>query len=165
NNYFDGPRQDAFDLMTGAWIARRFPSSGMHLIMDKRSLLIRSMPHVAAFSVFMILAGLTLPRTSEYSLVYYNALWMIFLVISVIFISIHGTAYVAWPRLNASAVRDVLMYDGPGFRSTQHGRGMNGPVKGGKGAGSGVRMGHLGSEKGSIGRMEEVEMGERKRLE
>ncbi|KAG9083263.1 hypothetical protein FS749_006177 [Ceratobasidium sp. UAMH 11750] len=48
NNYFDGPRQDAFDLMTGAWVARRFPSSGMHLIVDKRSLLIRS---VSAFVV------------------------------------------------------------------------------------------------------------------
>ncbi|KAG9083202.1 hypothetical protein FRC06_004656, partial [Ceratobasidium sp. 370] len=95
NNYFDGPRQDAFDLMTGAWVARRFPSSGMHLIVDKRSLLIRSMPHVAAFSVFMILAGLTLPRTSEYSLVYYNTLWMFFLIISVNLISINGTAYVA----------------------------------------------------------------------
>ncbi|KAG8746619.1 hypothetical protein FRC10_004221 [Ceratobasidium sp. 414] len=165
NNYFDGPRQDAFDLMTGVWVARRFPSSGMHLIVDKRSLLIRSMPHVAAFSIFMVLAGLTLPRTSEYSLVYYNALWMLFLVISVIFISIHGTAYVAWPRLNASAVRDVLMYDGPGYRSTQHGRGMGGAAKGSKGGGGGVRMGHVGSEKGSIGRMEEVEMGERKRME
>ncbi|QRW08596.1 recessive suppressor of Secretory defect protein [Ceratobasidium sp. AG-Ba] len=158
NNYFDGPRQDAFDLMTGTWVARRFPTTGMNLILDKRPLLIRSMPHVAAFSIFMILAGLTLPRTSEYSLVYYNAIWFIFLVIATIFISIHGTAYVAWPRLNASAVRDVLMYDGPGYRSTQHGRGMGG-TKGGKG---GVRMGHAGSEKGSVGRMEEVEMGERK---
>ncbi|KAG8688950.1 hypothetical protein FRC08_011179 [Ceratobasidium sp. 394] len=92
---------------------------------------------------------------------------MLFLIISTIFISIHGTAYVAWPRLNASAVRDVLMYDGPGYRSTQHGRGMGGTVKGGKagGGGGGVRMGHVGSEKGSVGRMEEVEMGERKRME
>ncbi|KAG9093825.1 hypothetical protein FRC06_011365 [Ceratobasidium sp. 370] len=122
------------------------------------------MPHVAAFSVFMILAGLTLPRTSEYSLVYYNTLWMFFLIISVIFISIHGTAYVAWPRLNASAVRDVLMYDGPGYRSAQHGRGTGGVTKGGNGRG-GVRMGHVGSEKGSVGRMEEVEMGERKRMD
>jgi len=163
NNYFDGPRQDAFDLMTGAWVARRVPTSAVGLIVDKRPLLIRSMPHVAAFSVFMILAGLTLPRTSEYSLVYYNALWALILLIATLFIRTHGTAYVAWPRLNASAVRDVLTYNGPGYRSKQHGRGTVGVA--GKGKEGGVRMGHLGSEKGSVGRMEEVEMGERKRME
>ncbi|KAG9123183.1 hypothetical protein FRC07_000133 [Ceratobasidium sp. 392] len=90
---------------------------------------------------------------------------MLFLIVSAIFISIHGTAYVAWPRLNAPAVRDVLTYDGPGYRSVQHGRGMGGSLKSGKGGGGGVRMGHVGSEKGSVGRMEEVEMGERKRME
>ncbi|KDN45490.1 hypothetical protein RSAG8_04814, partial [Rhizoctonia solani AG-8 WAC10335] len=62
NNYFDGPRQDAFDLMTGSWVARRTPSLSAMLLVDKRPLLIRSMPHVAGFSIFMILAGLTLPR-------------------------------------------------------------------------------------------------------
>ncbi|KAB5589340.1 Recessive suppressor of secretory defect protein [Ceratobasidium theobromae] len=162
NNYFDGPRQDAFDLMTGAWAARRAPSMSTALLVDRRPLLIRAMPHIAAFSIFMILAGLTLPRTSEYSLVYYHAIWFSFLAVALFFISQHGTAYVAWPRLNASAVRDVLMYDGPGYRSRQHGRGFSG--KDGK-KGGGVRMGHLGSEKGSVGRMEEVEMGEKKRLE
>ncbi|KEP48814.1 putative recessive suppressor of secretory defect protein [Rhizoctonia solani 123E] len=156
NNYFDGPRQDAFDLMTGSWVARRTPSLGAVLLVDKRPLLIRSMPHVAGFSIFMILAGLTLPRTSEYSLVYYHAIWFLFLLVSIAFIQAHGTAYVAWPRLNASAVRDVLEYDGPGYRSTQHGRGVD--TKRG-----GVKMGHVGSEQGSVGRMEEVEMGERKK--
>ncbi|KAG9120323.1 hypothetical protein FRC07_004227 [Ceratobasidium sp. 392] len=82
------------------------------------------MPHLAAFSDFMIFAGSILPRTSEYSLVCYNALQILFLIVSAIFISIHGTAYVAWSRLNASAVRDVLMNDEPGNQSTQHGRGM-----------------------------------------
>ncbi|KAG8732455.1 hypothetical protein FRC11_013529, partial [Ceratobasidium sp. 423] len=156
NNYFDGPRQDAFDLMTGSWVARRTPSLSSLLLVDKRPLLIRSMPHIAGFSIFMILAGLTLPRTSEYSLIYYHAIWFIFLVLSIVFIQAHGTAYVAWPRLNASAVRDVLEYDGPGYRSKQHGRGVD------KKSG-GVRMGHVGSDKGSVGRMEEVEMGERKK--
>ncbi|CAE6466545.1 unnamed protein product [Rhizoctonia solani] len=156
NNYFDGPRQDAFDLMTGSWAARRTPSLSAALLIDKRPLLIRSMPHVAGFSIFMILAGLTLPRTSEYSLIYYHLIWLTFLILSIFFIQSHGTAYVAWPRLNASAVRDVLEYDGPGYRSKQHGRGTD-KKRGG------VRMGHVGSDKGSVGRMEEVEMGERKK--
>ncbi|KAF8750698.1 SacI homology domain [Rhizoctonia solani] len=105
---------DAFDLMTGSWVARRTPLLSAALLIDKRPLLIRSMPHVAGFSIFMILAGLTLPRTSEYSLVYYHLIWFTFLILSILFIQAHGTAYVAWPRLNASAVRDVLEYDGPG---------------------------------------------------
>ena len=96
-------------------------------------------------------------------MVYYNALWALILLIATLFIRTHGTAYVAWPRLNASAVRDVLTYKGPGYRSKQHGRGTVG--LGGKGKEGGVRMGHLGSGKGSVGRMEEVEMGERKRIE
>jgi hypothetical protein len=42
---------------------------------------------------------------------------------------------------------------------------MGGGTGKGKGGGGGVRMGHVGSEKGSVGRMEEVEMGDRKRME
>jgi hypothetical protein len=64
NNYFDGPRQvrsfspfskftalltetsqDAFDLMTGAWVARRMPSMSAALVLDRRPLLIRSVSH------------------------------------------------------------------------------------------------------------------------
>lgn len=42
NNYFDGPRQDAFDLFTGAFVPRRGPSASLGLIRDNRPLLIRS---------------------------------------------------------------------------------------------------------------------------
>lgn len=112
--------------------------------------------------LYIYLCPANITPSIEYSLVYYHAIWFSFLAVALFFISQHGTAYVAWPRLNASAVRDVLMYDGPGYRSRQHGRGFSG--KDGK-KGGGVRMGHLGSEKGSVGRMEEVEMGEKKRLE
>lgn len=85
NNMFDGPRQDGFDLVTGAWIPRKNPSLALHLITDSRPLVTRSvrlfalftyvspfrcscsgsqMPVVAYFALFMICAGLTLPRTS-----------------------------------------------------------------------------------------------------
>lgn len=41
NNYFDGPRQDAFDLFTGNWVARG-PSSALGLFHDPRPLVARS---------------------------------------------------------------------------------------------------------------------------
>jgi phosphatidylinositol 4-phosphatase len=42
NNYFDGIRQDGFDLMTGNFIPRRGPNALRALIVDNRPLLIRA---------------------------------------------------------------------------------------------------------------------------
>lgn len=42
NNFFDGERQDAFDLLTGAWIARGGPGSAIALVTDSRPLVVRS---------------------------------------------------------------------------------------------------------------------------
>jgi len=73
------------------------------------------MPYICAFSLFMILAGLTLPRTSHYSLTYYFLLWCLIFSLSFFYIRAHGVEYVSWPRLNP--LDDVIYYDGPGFRS------------------------------------------------
>ncbi|KAH8835920.1 inositol phosphatidylinositol phosphatase [Flagelloscypha sp. PMI_526] len=119
NNYFDGPRQDAFDLVLGNWIPRKNPSYSSWLISDPRPLLTRSMPIVASFSLFMICAGLTLPRSSDYALVYYFAFY----------IRMNGLDYVSWPKLlppnDPPAGVDVLYYKGPGFQETRHGRGFS----------------------------------------
>lgn len=42
NNYFDGARQDAFDLVTGAWTPRKNPITAASLLADSRTLIIRS---------------------------------------------------------------------------------------------------------------------------
>ncbi|KAG1716326.1 hypothetical protein ID866_810 [Astraeus odoratus] len=68
NNYFDGARQDGFDLVTGAWTPRKNPITAVSLLADSRPLTIRSAPYIASFSLFMICAGLTLPRTSGKSI-------------------------------------------------------------------------------------------------
>lgn len=125
NNYFDGPRQDAFDLMTGAWTPRRGKSTAMALLVDRRPLIIRSMPYVLFFSLFMICAGLTLPRSSDYSLKYYFIFWIILVAASWSFIVAYGIDYVNWPRLNPPV--DVIYYEGPGFRKHRHGMGWNIP--------------------------------------
>ncbi|ESK98224.1 phosphoinositide phosphatase [Moniliophthora roreri MCA 2997] len=126
NNHFDGARQDAFDLVTGAWLPRKTPSSALFLITDTRSLVVRSMPAIAFFSGFMICAGLTLPRTSDYSLFYYFLLWFILLALSLTFIIAHGILYVSWPRL--IPLNDAVYYNGPGYRSARHGMGVGGKL-------------------------------------
>lgn len=42
NNYFDGGRQDAYDLMTGNWVARPNPQLSMFLVNDPRPLFVRA---------------------------------------------------------------------------------------------------------------------------
>ncbi len=84
NNYFDGDRQDAFDLFTGAWLPARGPATALALVTDGRPLITQAvsvrmypmghsfisvpviqMPYVLFFSVFMIFAGMILPRQSS----------------------------------------------------------------------------------------------------
>ncbi|KAF9535466.1 inositol/phosphatidylinositol phosphatase [Crepidotus variabilis] len=124
NNFFDGSRQDGFDLVTGSWIPKRGPSASLFLVKDPRPLVTRSMPPVVSFSLFMICAGLTLPRTSDYSLLYYFLLWFTILSVALTFMVVHGVDYVAWPRLNP--LTEIIYYNGPGFRSAHHGKGLGG---------------------------------------
>ncbi|OBZ79081.1 Uncharacterized protein C19F5.03 [Grifola frondosa] len=125
NNFFDGARQDAFDLMTGAWVPRRgwMPLS---LVADRRPLVIRAVPYVLSFSLFMICAGLTLPRTSDYSLFYYFLFWFTLLALSLLFIFLHGVEYVNWPRLRP--LTEIIYYEGPGYRSGHRGKGLGIPA-------------------------------------
>ncbi|KAF9023437.1 hypothetical protein BDZ89DRAFT_1069917 [Hymenopellis radicata] len=124
NNYFDGPRQDGFDLVTGTWVPRKGPTSSLFLVTDGRPLVTRSMPLVAFFSMFMICAGLTLPRTSEYSLFYYFLLWITLLTVANGYMLINGIDFVSWPKLLPPT--DVIYYNGPGFRSARNGMGLGG---------------------------------------
>jgi hypothetical protein len=99
------------------------------------------MPLVACFSLFMICAGLTLPRSSgkppcssfslatltcwlDYSLVYYFLFWFIVLSLSLAFVLVHGIDYVSWPQLIPPT--NIIYYSGPGYRSGHHGKGIQG---------------------------------------
>ncbi|KJA26115.1 hypothetical protein HYPSUDRAFT_36978 [Hypholoma sublateritium FD-334 SS-4] len=157
NNFFDGPRQDGFDLVTGAWIPRKSPSASLFLVADARPLITRSMPAIASFSLFMICAGLTLPRTSDYSLFYYFLLWFSLFAVAMTFIMIHGIDYVSWPRLNP--LTDVIYYEGPGFRSGHHGKGLSGKEE------PSWKKGKLlgGAKRATAVAVEEVELGTMKK--
>ncbi|TDL28775.1 hypothetical protein BD410DRAFT_738463 [Rickenella mellea] len=164
NNFFDGARQDAFDLVTGAWIPRRGPASAISLLVDNRPLLTRTMPYVASFSLFMICAGLTLPRTSDYSLYHYFLLWSCLLTIAFGYIFVHGIDYVAWPRLNPPT--DVIFYEGPGFRSGQKGKGFGVSAIDAKKFGFGVRGPKMGEgRRRAVSHVNEIEMGTKKRVD
>ncbi|KAG8905656.1 hypothetical protein FRB99_008497 [Tulasnella sp. 403] len=121
NNFSDGERQDAFDLFTGAWVAHGGPTGASSLISDNRPLVIQSMPYVLFFSLVMIAAGLSLPRTSLYPLVYFLTFWTVVLALSALYIFSHGVEYVSWPRLNPPI--EAILYDGPGYKTGPHGRG------------------------------------------
>jgi hypothetical protein len=124
NNYFDGARQDGFDLVTGAWTPRKNPITTVSLLADTRPLIIRSLPYIMSFSLFMICAGLTLPRTSDYSLFYYFILWLLVAIFATTLMMIYGIEYVSWPRLIPPT--DIIYYEGPGYRSGHHGKGLTG---------------------------------------
>ncbi|EKM60821.1 uncharacterized protein PHACADRAFT_133631 [Phanerochaete carnosa HHB-10118-sp] len=158
NNFFDGARQDAFDLMTGTWTPRR-GWSPQTLVSDRRPLATRAMPYVLWFSIFMIFAGLTLPRTSDYSLFYYFLLWFILVAISLAFIVIHGIEYVNWPRL--LPLSDIVHYDGPGFRSGRHGIGFGIPSLDPARANEKAFLNH----KRAGSKLGQIEMGEKHRID
>ncbi|ETW87575.1 hypothetical protein HETIRDRAFT_378661 [Heterobasidion irregulare TC 32-1] len=161
NNYFDGARQDAFDLITGTWVPRKGPSSALFLITDNRPLIIRSVPYALSFALFMILAGLTLPRSSDYSLFYYFIFWFMIFASALTFIFLYGIDYVAWPRLLPPT--DVIHYSGPGFRSAHKGKGLGvdvGKLKAGANA-QWLARGARRTDK----QMEEIELGTKKRMD
>lgn len=83
NNYFDGDRQDAYDLVTGGWVSRR---GTIPPLSDTRPLIIRSMPYVLVFALTMIFAALTLPRSSEWSIYSFLLLWFLLAFVSLTFI-------------------------------------------------------------------------------
>ena len=92
---------------------------------------------------------------------YYFALWLSLVVVSTIFIFVHGIDYVAWPRL--LPLTDTIHYNGPGFRSGRHGTGFGldfGKLKSGANA-QWMTRGFLRSDK----QMEEIELGAKRHVD
>ncbi|ORX40863.1 putative Inositol/phosphatidylinositol phosphatase [Kockovaella imperatae] len=135
NNFLDGDRQDAYDILTGAWVAKR---GGIPPLTDTRPLLMRSMPYILGFALTMILAAIVLPRSSgmrhsavsrtrrllitDLSITSFLFLWVAMAMFSGSYIWGNGTSYVSWPRLNPPI--EVLSYNGPGARTKVRGRGV-----------------------------------------
>jgi phosphatidylinositol 4-phosphatase len=94
NNFADGPRQDGFDLFLGAHLPAPSNSS---LFVDKRPLVIQSVPYVLLASLFLVFVG-SLTRRDPTAVIWPFRLLMIialvFGVASGYFIFTHGALYV-----------------------------------------------------------------------
>lgn len=110
NNFFDGKRQDAYDLITGAWDPKIYVPRE-----DTRAWNVRLMPWIMYLSLFFLLASLFLPNGNSarpYRLEVgfvpvFSMIWILVAFFSLSFIWQHGMQYVGWPKLNRP---EELMY-------------------------------------------------------
>ncbi|RPA97402.1 hypothetical protein L873DRAFT_1829081 [Choiromyces venosus 120613-1] len=102
NNYSDGPRQDAYDLFLGAYLPSATAMSSL-LFVDRRPIMIQSIPYILYAAIFLELAAFVLPRPTDGSLLsmrIFVLFWLIVALWAANFIMKHGKLYVNWPRLN-----------------------------------------------------------------
>ncbi|KAK9235863.1 SacI homology domain-containing protein [Lipomyces kononenkoae] len=98
NNFFDGPRQDAYDLFLGNHHPYEVAEPPFR---DHRPLITQSMPYITYGAVLMIGAAIFLPRANDakLSIRLFIGMWLVVLGYSLYFIARHSLAYVNWPRL------------------------------------------------------------------
>ena len=105
NNFQDGPRQDAFDLLLGAYVPTSDTSTGSLVFADRRPALIQAMPYVVAASLFIVLMAAIArpqPSSSAWPLRFFSLVWVIVGAWSLHFIYNHGMLYVSFKPLTAS---------------------------------------------------------------
>ena len=96
NNFFDGPRQDAYDVFLGAYRPAAY-AGGTPTFADRRPLFVQAVPYVLAASVFMVLvATLTrqMPDSTVWPMRVFSILWVVVGLWSWRFIITHGMLYV-----------------------------------------------------------------------
>jgi hypothetical protein len=84
-------------------------------------------------------------------------------MISFLFIFIHGIEYVSWPRLIPAT--DTIYYNGPGFRSGNKGKGLGIPALDMAKWTSKKRSKLFAQKQLGPNRLEEIEMGSKKRVD
>lgn len=65
NNFRDGPRQDSFDLFLGAYDPSATNIGTSVIFVDRRPILIQSIPYILAFSIFIVLVGIFTKRAPD----------------------------------------------------------------------------------------------------
>ncbi|PYH36371.1 putative phosphoinositide phosphatase (Sac1) [Aspergillus neoniger CBS 115656] len=103
NNFMDGPRQDGFDVFLGTYLPPNSTLGNIQLFLDRRPLIIQSVPYIFAAGVFLItVAAFTrrLPDSTVWPLRLFVLFWFIVSAWCARFILAHGMLYVNWPKLN-----------------------------------------------------------------
>jgi hypothetical protein len=98
NNFMDGPRQDGFDLFLGTYLPQDSALGSLLLYIDRRPVVIQSIPYVLAASVFMLLVATftrRLPDAAVWPLRVFFLVWLIVGAWCARFISRHGMLYVS----------------------------------------------------------------------
>ncbi|TIA91626.1 hypothetical protein E3P99_01035, partial [Wallemia hederae] len=148
NNYYDGARQDAFDLVLGGWSPA--VSNPTTILSDKRSAVTRAVPYILTYSLLMLVSGVVLPKERSKSMLTFYVLFTNLVALSATYVIKNGREYVAWPKLNR--LDSVIGYQGPGYRGPVHGAGFARSV-----GSSGLRI----SQSSSV---EEIELGGKKAM-
>lgn len=100
NNFRDGPRQDSYDLFLGAYQPGAAHIGTSLVFVDRRPLLIQSVPYLLAFSLFIVLVGFFTkrdPTSSALPMRLFILVWAGVAAWCFHFISTHGMLYVRIP--------------------------------------------------------------------
>ncbi|KAM3531589.1 hypothetical protein NHJ13051_000654 [Beauveria bassiana] len=103
NNFLDGPRQDSFDLFLGAYQPGKSGVGLGRIFVDRRPILIQSIPYLLAFSTFIVLIGIFTKREPDARVLpmrLFILVWTAVAAWCMHFILGHGMLYVNWPILN-----------------------------------------------------------------
>ena len=98
NNFADGPRQDAFDLFSGAFLPSSLSSSNNLLFVDRRPVLVQAIPYILAASMFFVSIALATHRLPEAATWPLRILILVFIGVAAYcgnFILTHGALYVS----------------------------------------------------------------------
>jgi phosphatidylinositol 4-phosphatase len=102
NNFMDGPRQDGFDLFLGAYLPQDSALGSLLLFVDRRPVILQSIPYVLAASVFMVLVAIftrRLPDAAVWPLRIFTLFWIVVGAWCLHFVSGHGMLYVSFGSL------------------------------------------------------------------
>ncbi|KAI9854480.1 MAG: hypothetical protein M1813_000996 [Trichoglossum hirsutum] len=103
NNFKDGPKQDGFDLFLGTYLPSASNIGNALLFVDRRPVLIQSIPYLLAASILMVLVATftrRLPDAATLPLRIFVVFWFGVGIWCLQFIYSHGMLYVNWPKLN-----------------------------------------------------------------
>lgn len=102
NNFFDGPRQDSYDLFLGAYRPGSTNIGASLIFTDRRPVLIQAIPYILAFSALMVFVGLftrRAPDASVWPMRIFVFFWSIVAIWAFTFIFGHGMLYVSCPSV------------------------------------------------------------------
>ena len=108
NNFLDGPKQDAFDLFLGAYLPSDSTASNPLLFVDRRPIIIQSIPYILGASIFMILVATLSPRvpgSTDWPLTLFLIFWIVIGGWCARFIFSHGMLYVS---ISLASIKRIL---------------------------------------------------------